>query len=213
MPSRTPTYENQLLNVVHKPILRLLLIVAATFGLWLYVRHWHSTYHFYEENGVLLKGSQWPFVTIATLMLFVLHFIDGDQASQKGWNNKKFFVFIFFSVAIMAIAIFLTGGFLDSPFSGALALYLGCFILLQKDNQYKVFNWLLLAFTLAVTVGPYIILYGTGHPTYVLEWDPSHWVTCGRLVVSLALLIAAGFFGDKVAEEVRALQQSQPGDG
>ena len=109
----------------------------------------------------------------------------------------------------MGVIIILTGGILDSPFSGAFALFNVSFITLQQTKEYKYFNFFLIVISIILIIFPYYVFGQDNMSTnqlngkvYLVNWQQNWYVTGWRITISIFMLIATGltskYIGDKI---------------
>src|ERR1035437_5847427 len=78
----------------------------------------------------------------------------------KGAFLDKFQLHIFISLCILLISIYIftTGGFIDSPYSGVLSLYVANFFVMQGKHYFLNFKIFILSYTVILVTLPYIVL-------------------------------------------------------
>lgn len=144
------------------------------------------------------------FVFIATVYLILKR--PGTMAA----DTMKVLVIILGSVLLLSLAVFLTGGFIDSPFGSAVAMYIGFFIFLIRRRVFPFINLGLIALTVFLLALPYMYLYlyrSDYRSMHILTWHPTPLVTGGRLAISMLLLLVAGWVGARVSSEASKLRE------
>jgi hypothetical protein len=193
-------YENRLLDAIHFPLkIWLLIIIFIYIGCRFFLPEACKL-----NDNVSVYNSSVEFIGL--LITLPTLFITGGEAQSVRWNKFKFFVFIFLSVFILGSIVFLSGGWIDSPFTGPVSLYVGYFILLQEDKLtdwiYFFFNSALVLFGIFLLVLPYWIMYHGNYPMYVLKWEESPRVTFGRLTLNIILMLITVMIGQWVGNRV-----------
>ncbi len=166
------------------------------------------TGYLYDANGEIFRQIFWfrvfgMFVFIATVYLILK--TPGTLAA----DTMKVLVIILGSVLLLSLAVFLTGGFIDSPFSSAVAMYIGFFILLSRRRVFPKTNLALIALTVLLLAMPYLYLYHyrDDYPSmHIIVWHSTPLVTGGRLAISMLLLLVAGWVGARVSGEASKLR-------
>ena len=103
----------------------------------------------------------------------------------------------FLHVTVLCYAIYLSGGFLDSPFSGTLGMHLGFFILFQRRYGTLVIarrlNIFLGIWTLVLCGAPYVIANFHSNSFEFSTWSSNGLVVTFRIVLSFALMYATAW--------------------
>lgn len=189
------------LAVICRPIQRWLAFVGLTYLLFLALEQTGKA--LYEPNSFIFGSRAWFLWTggfLGCLMLLVANM----RPTQPRANVFRLFVLIFFSVVLLAIAVLLTGGFIDSPFSGAVSLYVGFFIAMIQGKMYRVSNWILVGTTVLCALLPYAYLYATDRALHVVNWHTGPKIALVRLGITIFLLVVTAWFGAKVSDKLRA---------
>lgn len=120
------------------------------------------------------------------------------------WESYKLYIFISLSILLLSIYIFTTGGFLDSPFSGVLSLYVANFLIMQGNHSFLNFKIFIIAFTIFLIVLPYIVLTFGLHEEniFMLRWGSANWVTNTRLYISLFLFLITTISSNNINRKI-----------
>lgn len=196
--------DDNLLSVISGPVLFWLSIIIIS----------HIMMHFaapisvgalYTPNNDILGQKQWFNIGGGILAVITLYSAATQPRIAQSYLVKLFFT-ILGSVILLALAVFLSGGFIDSPFSGAVSLYIGFFILMIRRGRYVLYSILLVVITLFLLSLPYIYLHKKGSASLnILQWNSSYSVTWGRMAANILLLIVAGWVSARVSDEVSRL--------
>lgn len=197
-------YEKEILKAINAPLVNwfgailitYLLIFEALRRLW---PNW-----LYKETNTIVFSYRAVIYISAMLPLIIMVMIGGKELK----NTLALRAFIVLSVLLLAIAVFMSGGFLDSPFSGVLALYVGSFIILQEDKEFQRLNISLVAVTVVLVVVPYIVLGRFTGSTAVIAWQDTLEATAVRLFISVTLLIITGLVGHSISKRITDLRKS-----
>lgn len=166
----------------------------------------YSTGILYERNSFVFGSQVWLIVSGGVVGCAIL-FVAGVE--WEGFRKLKPVLLIIFLIYLLALAVLLTGGFIDSPFSGAVSLYLGFFIALIKAGTHQRSSWLFVSLTIVCLVSPYAYLYWQGHAALqILNWHTSAQVTAARLIITITVLLITGWFGGKVSSELELFRSS-----
>jgi hypothetical protein len=162
----------------------------------------------YEANSFIFGSFEWLWlagvVTGFAIMLFAR-----AQPKRPWLRAIKLFVLIAFSILLLALAVLLTGGFIDSPFSAAVSLYLGFFIALIHARTHQPSSWVFVSLTVICIVSPYVYLYCQNHASLqILRWHTSAPTTAVRLMITISLLLITGWVGGKVSSELKLFSPS-----
>ncbi len=199
-------YENKLLSAVATPLIIWLVAMSIIYVIIEELTSLGLTAPIYTPNGPVLDsiGRYWA---AGTILVFLMLLILAPNPKTALWSYAQLFSVIFISVLLLAIIVFLSGGYLDSPFNGAVSLYIGCFILLQRKGGYPIFTIIIVMLTIFLLLFPYIHLYRSGYSSLqIFNWNPSHTVTCFRLFITFALLFITLGVSYKVDSEIRKIQ-------
>ena len=200
-------YENDLVSVIHWPLKSWLLFISLVYVIGRFVL-WEFYGPFFEPNEFIYSHNN-MYHTIGVVVIIIMLAITGREAIQDIWNKMQFFSLITLSVILLCEIVFITGGVLDSPFSGAISLYLASFILLQRDSEYWRFNVGIAVLTLLLLAFPYIWLSINYKEMYICKYYTYSSVTWGRLCINIFLLIVTGFAADRVSNRVNRINRNR----
>jgi hypothetical protein len=134
------------------------------------------------------------------------------RPTRKRVKEIQLPILIVFLIFLLALAVLLTGGFINSPFSGAISLYLGFFMALIQARRYRGLSWVFVSLTVVCIVAPYVYLCWQNHSSVeILKWHASAATTAVRLLITISLLLVTGWFGGKVSSEVKHFSVSDSG--
>lgn len=137
-------------------------------------------------------------------------FLAGVELTRDSHRKMKRFLIIVFLIYLLALLVLLTGGFINSPFSGVISLYLGFFLALIQAGQYRRLSLVFVSIIIACIVAPYIYLCWRSQGSLeILKWHASAPTTAVRLVITISLLLVTGWFGGRVSSEVTQLSMSR----
>jgi hypothetical protein len=189
------------LSIVSRQMITWLLIVMAVYVfIYLIFPKWIGKTP-YTPNAQILAKSYWFHVGGLLFFFLTVAFVLVDSRRVPA-TTFKLFSMILSSVMLLTLAVFLTGGFIDSPFSGAVALYIGFFFVMLRRRVYPLFNAFFMLLTILLLLFPYFHLWKQSHDMYIVQWDPAPLVTWGRLAMNIFLLIAAARVGARVSDAV-----------
>ena len=152
-----------------------------------------SEYSFGKYNQSLISrnkiGLLFTFIVAGWFCLFI---VGGARVFSKPPLEKwQLQIFILVSVILVIIYIFVTGGILDSPFTSALSIYVGGFLILQERTDTKKFNNCLIGLTILFLCIPYFVLYFSSCDLFFFSWNTENSpITTIRLLV---VLLVTGF--------------------
>lgn len=196
-------YEQQMLSEMNVPLVSwfggILLAYIIVFDI---LPRSYPNWLFTTNESLFAKRAL--IYEVAALIL-VLMVVLGVRLRTK----SNLCAFIVFSIIILALAVFMSGGFLDSPFSGVLPLYVGSFIILQEDKEFQTLNRTLVVLTVFLVIVPYVPLKLLTGSTSVLLWKDDGTVTFLRLFISLILLVGTGYVGHRVFSKITDLRKAR----
>jgi len=157
----------------------------------------------FEPNGRIFQQSSWWIIGGLIVFLITVGVIVGQSASSNYTRHERTLGFtVLTSVTLLALAVFLTGGYLDSPYSGPISLYISFFILMIKKKEYRTFNTFLLLFTVCLMCLPYYYMYRHNYQSYhIIKWDPSASITFSRLGMGVVLSVFGAWVGASVSDQ------------
>jgi len=157
----------------------------------------------FTANRGVFAYAKW--LNVAGFLFFAIAYLLNFGRIQTPWLEAlRAFVIIFLSVVLLALAVFLTGGFTDSPFAGAIALYIGFLIILTRKQAYRSANMALIVITVLLLAAPYMLLSHQGYSElHILHWIDHPGVLWSRWGISIVLLLIAAVVGDKINERVK----------
>lgn len=193
-----PSEDRSPLAIVSAQMLLWLLVVMAVY---LFIVWQESSY--YEPNkNIIPPGHRFEYWGLLAFFGLVAAVVVFQSRRVQATTYKLFFV-ILSSVMLLALVVFLTGGFLDSPFSGAIALYIGFFVVMVKRRVYPKSNLIFIGLTTLLVLSPYLYLSHKGYEKmHIVKWVEGPSVTWGRLIMSLLLSGAAALIGVKISDAI-----------
>ena len=192
------SYADSLPAMIHRPMQIWLGVIAVGYVLIRFValRWWHL----FSANGQVFDTIYWYHLG-GGMLLLVTFILNASPARAANLDTLRVFVIILFSVVLLSLAVFLTGGFTDSPFSGAIALYIGLFLILAK--RFKLANLLFTGITVVLLAAPYLHLSYQGYAElHILHWHDTPAVLWGRWLISIALLLIAALVAEQISSKV-----------
>lgn len=147
-------------------------------------------------------------LTLTIILLWIsMTFINGKKRENQNDENFQMKWFMILSTILLCIYIYLTGGFLDSPFSSALSIYLAGFLLMQDREDSKNANIIIIIVALFSVAFPYL-LYGYLNKddiTFFFNYSTKDGLVILRLVVTLALVIYSLYSGQRISNKINKL--------
>lgn len=182
----------------------LVLVCLACVGLYYFKEK------LYEVQSSITQG--WPLWTGGVVFLVLFFFNDVNLRDHPLAQHKER-VLIIFLIFLLALAVFITGGFIDSPFSGAISLYLAFFIALMQARTHPYSSWTFVALTIALILSPYLYLYWTNQPSLeYVRWRTSALVTALRLLITIFFLLSTAWVGETASGVLNVDDSSDPSE-
>lgn len=192
--------DDNLLTVISVPMLFWLLFIFICYVLLEFIIPGLYREALYKANGPVFAQNLW--FRIAGIIWFILTVaIIALRPRTVAMDTVRLFLIIFSSVVLLALAVFFTGGFLDSPFSGAVSLYLGFFVLMSSKRGYRAATYFFILVTLFLMSLPYLYISSKGFD-HILRWKDTPEIMWARVIFTMMLLIVAGYVGKRVSDEV-----------
>lgn len=144
---------------------------------------------------------------IIIILLVAMVLLNGKDRENVTNTNFQMILFMFLSTIILCIYIFLTGGFLDSPFSSALSIYLAGFLLIQDRKDLKKINYIIVIFTTSIIFAPYLIYsyYNIDDNTYFFNYSKNDSIVNIRLILSFGLALYSIYMGQRINNKINGL--------
>lgn len=156
----------------------------------------------YEPNGQIFAYNFWLMVIGSILFLLTIGIVIKQVLSPR-FTGGALGLTVLVSVAILALVVFLTGGFLDSPYSGAISLYISFFILMVRKGEYPKYNIFLIIVTILLLTWPYFYLYWRNYESvHIIQWKNTVPITFSRLIANIILTVVTVQVGANVSERV-----------
>lgn len=183
-------YEQEVLDLIHRTSQKWLAVLGM---LYLGMRALNVYVPLYKRTAVLDAAEGWV-TSSGFFFVMAVVFI----GSPRGKNPRfQYQILVLLSLLSVGAAVFLTGGLLDSPFAGVLALYVGSFILMQDDASVtptlRPFNILLVVITVVLIVIPYLVADVVFKQKAFLTWCSTSGVMYFRTVAATSLLLLTGY--------------------
>ena len=193
--------QGSLLPVICKPMQVWLAVIVLSYVLIQFVfPEWMGP--LYRTNGQVFAQARW-FNILGAVFFVVAYFLNVVGPRSEWQETARAFVIILLSVMLLALAVFLTGGFTDSPFAGAVALYIGFFIILNRKQAYPLANRALILITVVFLAAPYVQLCRQGYAeVHILQWNDNPKVLWSRWGISILILLIAALVGDRISHRV-----------
>lgn len=153
----------------------------------------------YELNTCAIPKSVYLVMALVVVALMIILFIVVNQLNIK--PIPKFGMLIISTVVILFALIYLTGGILDSPFTGALGVYVTSYFIIQERNDLRKINSIIGKVVVVLTIVPYLVL-PSDCGEYLIHWKTDFFTNCIRLVFTLLLIGIAGYWGDVVNKQL-----------
>jgi len=146
---------------------------------------------------------------LSVVMFFLIVFmalVNGKSRENEKDKNRQMIYFMMLSTTLLCLYIFLTGGFLDSPFSPVLSIYIAGFLLLQDRNDLKKHNIIILSLTSIYVTAPYFLysILNTNDITYFFTYSTNDTVVNTRLVFSFGLALFSIYSGQRINNKINA---------
>lgn len=161
-------------------------------------------------NGEFFTFHILAILVTAIVLIFVsMILINGKPRNDKKGKNNQMILFMFLSTSILCIYILLTGGFLDSPFSSTLSIYLAGFLLMQDRKDTNLYNKSIIVFASILVVIPYLLLsyYNSNDLTYFFEYKKHDYIANYRLFLSYGLAIFSIYRGYRINRKINKLYE------
>ncbi len=145
---------------------------------------------------------------LAIILLYIsMTFINGKK--RQNLNDETFQMkwFMILSTILLCIYIYMTGGFLDSPFSSALSIYLAGFLLMQDREDSKNANIIIIIVALFSVAFPYLV-YGyinSDDKTFFFNYSTRDGLVILRLFITLTLVIYSLYSGQRISNKINKL--------
>lgn len=195
------TNENIMLSVISRPMQIWLAVILLSYLLVQFVFP-QMLGPLYMANGQVFAEERW-FNVLGVAFFAIAFLLSNVQPKNLQLETFRVFVIILLSVILLAGAVFLTGGFTDSPFAGAIALYIGFFIILTRRQAYRKANAGLILITVFLLAAPYMQLSRQGYAElHILHWNDHPGVLWSRWIISIVILLIAGLVGDQISDRV-----------
>ncbi len=147
-------------------------------------------------------------LTLAIIFLWIsMTFINGKKRQNQNDENFQMKWFMILSTILLCIYIYMTGGFLDSPFSSALSIYLAGFLLMQDRDDSKNANIIIIIVALFSVALPYMV-YGyvnNDNKTFFFNYSTNDGLVILRLFITLALVIYSLYSGQRISNKINKL--------
>lgn len=171
-----------------------------------HINFWTYSFGAYNESLISIN-TLGLLVVLIVLGWFALFMIGGARFSQKTSLEKwQLQLFISVSVLLVIAYIFLTGGILDSPFTSALSIYVGGFLILQERTDTKRFNFWLIVFIILLICIPYCLLYHYSYEMFFFSWKNEHsGMTFTRFWVVLAVTGFSIWQADRINKKIEKI--------
>ncbi len=161
------------------------------------------------------NGDFFSFHFVLTLTIFYIFtlvamiLVNGKPRVNKKDENSQMIIFMFLSTSILCFYIMMTGGFLDSPFSSSLSIYLAGFLLIQDRNDNKTHNIYIVIWTTILVLLPYLIFsyYNADDLTYFFDYSKNDVIVNARLILSYGLAIFSIYNGHKISNQINKLYE------
>ena len=163
-------------------------------------------------NGNFFKFNFVATLIIAMILLFVaMILVNGKPRISTKEDDTQMRVFMALSITTLSIYILLTGGFLDSPFSSALSVYLAGYLLIQERDDNKISNLLIMFYTTILIVLPYAYqaYFNTDDITYFFDYSKNDSISISRLSLSYGLAIFSLYSGHKINKKINNLYETK----
>jgi hypothetical protein len=158
----------------------------------------HKTYT-PEVSAILIFSIIFLFVSMT--------FINGKKRVNQKDENSQMKWFMILSTILLCIYVYMTGGFLDSPFSSAISIYLSGFLLIQDRDDSKISNIIIIALAIFFVILPYLV-YGyinVDDEIYFFNYSTKDNNVYFRLVITLGLVIYSLYSGQKISNKINKL--------
>lgn len=137
------------------------------------------------------------------VLLVLLLLIIGKKTTEKAIIKKQLEWFMFISILLINVYIFLTGGFLDSPLSSALSIYVGSFLIMQDRDDTKWLNISLILWTIILVCLPYVVVYWfSAAQLSFLKWTEVKDITFARYWVAFLITGVSIYHADKINKKI-----------
>ncbi len=217
---------NDILKVIHWTLLKWFLVITLMFIVLF-------SYSAFSDKDVILKflsnaknietsvfcgkfnGNFFTFhlvlvsLVIYLFLLVAMILINGKPRENKKSENSQMITFMFLSISTLCFYIVMTGGFLDSPFSSSLSIYLAGFLLIQDRNDNRKYNVGIVIWTTFLVTLPYFYLSycNTDDVTYFFDYSKNDLVVNFRLILSYGLAIFSIYSGYQISNKINKLYE------
>lgn len=159
--------------------------------------------HAYDANGNIFTQNFWWWIGGLLVFLITVGVIVEQVFTSTYPRYERTLGFtVLTSVALLSLAVFLTGGYLDSPYSGPVSLYISFFILMIKRKEHPIYNGFLVIFTILLMSWPYYYLYTHGYSSvHIIQWKTTPPVTFSRLGMGIFLSVFGAWVGASVSDQ------------
>jgi NADH:ubiquinone oxidoreductase subunit 5 (subunit L)/multisubunit Na+/H+ antiporter MnhA subunit len=147
------------------------------------------------------------FIVTIIIMYILMTYVNGKKRVNQKDENSQMKTFMILSTVLLCIYIYLTGGFLDSPFSSAISIYLSGFLLIQDRDDSKISNIIIIAIAVFFVILPYLV-YGyinVDDEIYFFNYSTKDNNVYFRLVITLGLVIYSLYSGQKISNKINKL--------
>ncbi|MDR0864770.1 MAG: hypothetical protein LBO74_07550 [Candidatus Symbiothrix sp.] len=127
-------------------------------------------------------------------LVSVMILISNISKNSQTFLQCQFIIFTASNITLVCTFIATTGSFLNSPFSGAITVYLANIITLYNNNNLKKVKSILIIsaifiFSITLLILPYIYSYWIDNTFFIFDWSTDNCIVTLRLVVSILILI------------------------
>jgi len=157
----------------------------------------------FDANGEIFSQNFWWWISGLIIFLITVGVIVGQGTSPHYPRYERTLGFtVLTSVALLALAVFLTGGFLDSPYSGPVSLYISFFVLMIKKKEYPLYNTFLVLLTITLMALPYYYVYKHDYASvYIVQWKTTPLITFSRFAMGISLSVFGAWVGASVSDQ------------
>src|SRR5437660_1438763 len=143
--------DERLLRMIYRQMQVWLALVGLTYvALFSFA---HKTRALYDANSFVFGSPVWLMVS-GVVAGFAIMLFASARPTRERLKEIQLPILIVFSIFILALTVLLTGGFIDSPFSGAISLYLGFFIALIHAGKYLGLSCIFVSLTVICLTAP-----------------------------------------------------------
>jgi len=166
----------------------------------------NQTEHWYSLTKRFQTMESW----LMTATLILAFALIGVISASKEHPKSRIYALILGSTTILAIFVSRSGGLLDSPFSGVIALYVSAFIFMQDSRDTKLslrgFNLVLVFAVVIFMAAPYLWAWKCGETSIIVWSQTSKTILLWRVAASLVFMILTGlaaYFVDRQVDDIK----------